>query len=151
MKCIKNRKSIIMIWSLPARGAWIEISAMGGQGAYVGCRSPPGERGLKYLWYIKAKKIKPCRSPPGERGLKCAYSQRLALCCRSRSPPGERGLKFLCDGVGKRHLTSRSPPGERGLKSAYPCQEAPCTAESLPARGAWIEIRIPMSRSTLYR
>ena len=35
--------------SLPARGAWIEIVCFCGDAFYLGCRSPHGERGLKFL------------------------------------------------------------------------------------------------------
>ena len=34
--------------SLPVRGAWIEMSPAGGVGVLCSCRSPCGERGLKY-------------------------------------------------------------------------------------------------------
>ena len=56
-----------------------------------------------------------------------------------RSPCGERGLK--CDGlrgsVGTK--SRRSPCGERGLKSARGRGCHP-NGESLPVRGAWIEM-----------
>ena len=59
------------------------------------------------------------RSPHGERGLKCwVFSQAEAE--RGRSPHGERGLKSLC------------------LIFAL------IVAESLPPRGAWIEIRLSL-------
>ena len=34
--------------SLPTRGAWIEIRGKGGHAKLTPCRSPRGERGLKY-------------------------------------------------------------------------------------------------------
>ena len=55
--------------SLPVRGAWIEISACP-RGRYPRlCRSPCGERGLKYNHYLFLSGAL-CRSPCGERGLK---------------------------------------------------------------------------------
>ena len=40
--------------SLPARGAWIEISYLNDTTKYSPCRSPRGERGLKWLrcWHL---------------------------------------------------------------------------------------------------
>ena len=35
-------------WSLPIRGAWIEICERPSRLVVVACRSPSGERGLKY-------------------------------------------------------------------------------------------------------
>ena len=37
-----------------------------------------------------------CRSPCGERGLKFAVFNLCKHRCNGRSPCGERGLKFLC-------------------------------------------------------
>ena len=57
----------------------------------------------------------------------------------SRSPHGERGLKsFFVDEVLPGD-TCRSPHGERGLKSKAAAVYADGD-ESLPPRGAWIEI-----------
>ena len=57
---------------------------------------------------------------------------------RGRSPHGERGLKFV-EIPSASGVIGRSPHGERGLKSLEPiCARSPL--ESLPARGAWIEI-----------
>ena len=55
-----------------------------------------------------------------------------------RSPCGERGLKYLpssSHGV----FSCRSPCGERGLKFT-PSGESGTLTESLPVRGAWIEM-----------
>ena len=77
--------------SLPAWGAWIEIWGSQELEKEVPCRSPHGERGLKYIRSTYFG-IVPGRSPHGERGLK--YVLDVAQRCRgSRSPHGERGLK----------------------------------------------------------
>ena len=56
------------------------------------CRSPHGERGLKYIKKIEIL-LQKCRSPHGERGLKSIIGYgSISVCCRS--PHGERGLKF---------------------------------------------------------
>ena len=103
-------------------------------------RSPCGERGLKYktikgiahkiaslpvrgAWVeiskcIVCTTLHPRRSPCGERGLKCA----------------DWGLRPLCG--------SRSPCGERGLKLINQ-RETPRACQSLPVRGAWVEISAP--------
>ena len=58
---------------------------------------------------------------------------------KSRSPHGERGLKLVDDGEVKVVAKGRSPHGERGLKWEI-SGIAPCYRQSLPPRGAWIEI-----------
>ena len=122
-------------------------------------RSPHGERGLKYVTAAGISgRIR--RSPHGERGLKSVESDRKSA-GRSRSPHGERGLKWRVQLFQGYQLQSRSPHGERGLKSCGPASTviAMCRSphgerglkltslrrslsppESLPTRGAWIEI-----------
>ena len=101
--------------SLPVRGAWIEITRSARpRGSHFG-RSPCGERGLK-LRSLPRLHVCQRRSPCGERGLKYAANHISVLCAVGRSPCGERGLKFP--------TSSRKQGG----------------AESLPVRGAWIEI-----------
>ncbi len=56
-----------------------------------------------------------CRSPRGERGLKYFLFSNLIGIAGGRSPRGERGLKFLKT-YGKLSESCRSPRGERGLK-----------------------------------
>ena len=106
-----------MTSSLPARGAWIEIWL----------RTMVGHMSI-------------CRSPHGERGLKSNGSSNC-LPATSRSPHGERGLKFTQRIFDDNIKLRRSPHGERGLKC---CIQIICnnTWESLPARGAWIEIQM---------
>ena len=80
------------------------------------CRSPHGERGLKYVtldgeviavkslpargaWIeMRGQAAKPhaleCRSPHGERGLKYCKAYELVGISDRRSPHGERGLKY---------------------------------------------------------
>ena len=57
---------------------------------------------------------------------------------KRRSPHGERGLKLPWP-IFQHAERSRSPHGERGLKFEAQGYE-PLEIESLPARGAWIEI-----------
>ncbi len=63
----------------------------------------------------------------------------------SRSPHGERGLKCSVADHGVDALSRRSPHGERGLKYLVWASCARRALESLPARGAWIEIICPPS------
>ena len=81
------------------------------------------------------------RSPCGERGLKCIAHDNLLLVLASRSPCGERGLKWRKSTTLSSAGRSRSPCGERGLKSFWKQLLLP-TTESLPVRGAWIEISV---------
>ena len=102
--------------SLPVRGAWIEIVSPWRCWHWCWRRSPCGERGLKLCYYFIRRKGESRRSPCGERGLKCSRRGLQNFCCRSRSPCGERGLK------------------------SYVRREAIELVESLPVRGAWIEM-----------
>ena len=47
LKCRSWSKGSSLMWSLPTRGAWIEISSGALRSRSVRCRSPHGERGLK--------------------------------------------------------------------------------------------------------
>ena len=79
------------------------------------------------------------RSPYGERGLKSSQASRSRPYLR-RSPYGERGLKSAY-WAKVTWFIRRSPYGERGLKYkayAFILQNR----ESLPIRGAWIEMQI---------
>ena len=59
-----------------------------------------------------------------------------------RSPQGERGLKPYAVNARIRFDGRRSPQGERGLKRDS-FSQARRRAESLPARGAWVETPSP--------
>ena len=102
-------------------------------------RSPHGERGLKYSRFQLCNS-RACRSPHGERGLKSSPDV-FQYNPFSRSPHGERGLKSVS---GQPHCShhGRSPHGERGLKSEEP-GAIYGNRESLPAWGAWIEMKHP--------
>ena len=107
---------------------------------YRGCRSPHGERGLKYFcWYHTATA---CRSLP-TRGawieIFCHICYRMVT--NSRSPHGERGLKYSNSENHHKQAGGRSPHGERGLKFEFNPLYDVDVQRSLPTRGAWIEIR----------
>ena len=123
-------------------------------------RSPCGERGLKF-GIVSEKTMRTSRSPCGERGLKLHIDRASRLTGFRRSPCGERGLKFAGGKVAAVVFQRRSPCGERGLKSwrrepaplsprRSPCGERGlkfraaaqlgAAPESLPVRGAWVEI-----------
>ena len=126
--------------SLPVRGAWIEIRCVPqAQKPWV-CRSPCGERGLKFL-PLDRYRAQFCRSPCGERGLKCSGS------CRWSDSPASlpvRGAWIeICASSPITYSTpGRSPCGERGLKYAQFLHTL-INNPSLPVRGAWIEMLHP--------
>ena len=101
--------------SLPVRGAWIEIVSISDR---LASRESLPVRGA---WieipiltvYVDGHKR---RSPCGERGLKSPAAEKCFRPAGSRSPCGERGLKFRIFSISHH------------------------AAESLPVRGAWIEI-----------
>ena len=65
---------------------------------------------------------------------------------RSRSPHGERGLKFAVTSTLNNQVFGRSPHGERGLKLLL-LLLLQSLGQSLPTRGAWIEIWIAPRKS----
>ena len=102
------------------------------------CRSPSGERGLKSPlgWMIHC-----IISSLPIRGawIEISATRRASARRPRRSPSGERGLKLDGEGMANLLTGSRSPSGERGLKCENP-DFGRADGESLPIRGAWIEI-----------
>ena len=102
--------------SLPVRGAWVEIANAGKVAVLEEGRSPCGERGLKLLLFglagLRAVQSLPVRGAWVEIGRPDAG--RLQRFCRS--PCGERGLKFRRLVRPLVASSGRSPCGERGLK-----------------------------------
>ena len=81
------------------------------------CRSPRGERGLKYWIHTSPRNQHKRRSPRGERGLKLINILLTTLVLVSLPARGawiEIGLFWSNADLDDR----RSPRGERGLKSA---------------------------------
>ena len=77
--------------SLSSWRAWIEIESRHGVTQLMACRSPHGERGLKFIEFRPIVFVE-SRSPHGERGLKWSIHCEKVIAI-SRSPHGERGLK----------------------------------------------------------
>ena len=78
-----------------------------------------------------------CRSPHGERGLK--FLPLYALCiAKGRTQEGECGLKEVY-GVCLVYAACLAPNGVRGLKY-FAMLDSLYNLSSLPTRGAWIEI-----------
>ena len=69
MKLKALNKGMHIDRSLPVRGAWIEMVLVELPLCLVACRSPYGERGLKYPNNVQDI-LDNRRSPYGERGLK---------------------------------------------------------------------------------
>ena len=100
--------------SLSSRRAWIEIKSALTKIYWFCCRSPHGERGLKFVGYWNICIIA-CRSPHGERGLKFCVSRCYphdTMSLSSRRAWIEIYFKSFCVPI----LLGRSPHGERGLK-----------------------------------
>ena len=114
MKYGKRSEREAESWSLPPRGAWIEISEEERTG-FIESSLPPRGAWIEIRFWQKMAGCSARRSPRGERGLKCRrHHPRMDE--KRRSPRGERGLKYV--GFGK----------------------LGCELMSLPPRGAWIEI-----------
>ena len=103
------------IWSLSSRRAWIEISGAKALAKGYMSRSPRGERGLKYLFYIIEN-----------------FSIYVALLAESVDW-NIVSKSIICIGF------CRSPRGERGLKSKQHINNSNFPL-SLSSRRAWIEI-----------
>ena len=110
-----------LLSSLPIRGAWIEIDWEGQSGG------DPLSLPIRGAWIEILRRRQ--WIPPFV----------------SRSPSGERGLKLDGEGMANLLTGSRSPSGERGLKCENP-DFGRADGESLPIRGAWIEIKPPKKR-----
>ena len=138
MKCVRCVAASKTILSLPVRGAWIEIKMLHVDDVSRLCRSPCGERGLKSFAEQQERKAE--RSLP-VRGawIEIVRTNDAELQFVRRSPCGERGLKFPAPPRCAVVLCGRSPCGERGLKCCVG-GDATEEEESLPVRGAWIEI-----------
>ena len=123
--------------SLPARGAWIEICQSRFLLASAECRSPHGERGLKWSAEL-VNKGHLRRSPHGERGLKYnkVHDREDAVVSL---PARGAWIEIPRSGRSEPAPQRRSPHGERGLKSRR-IRRVGIDLQSLPARGAWIEI-----------
>ena len=116
MKFLCFHQLLVVVESLPVRGAWIEMISR-----LLGCANDT------------------CRSPCGERGLKCHKLQNaLALSCRS--PCGERGLKSLSDVAVFVHILGSLPVRGAWIEIMLADTTFQRCDASLPVRGAWIEI-----------
>ena len=114
---------------------------------FLRCRSPCGERGLKFKRTNEIK-IRGSRSPCGERGLKL-YNLVVLPPFLCRSPCGERGLKFQADNLNI--LQPKSLP----MRGAWIEIAVGITMDqmmkSLPMRGAWIEICLTSVMNTIWK
>ena len=119
------------------RGAWVEIPSAIGRASRRACRSPCGERGLKFRACAGEKSQNeslPVRGAWVEifRGGACA-SPSVSL------PVRGAWVEIAGGSGGSGGDWRRSPCGERGLKSVV-CRSFSCPFRSLPVRGAWVEI-----------
>ena len=150
-------------WSLPPRGAWIEMSIQSDHpGAEIKSLPPRGAWIEICPWrYPSANSRR--RSPRGERGLKC-FRRTISRTAAGSLPPRGAWIEIHLVPENNSNTTAslpprgawieiklrlsgahihrrRSPRGERGLKSA-PGEPKTIVNMSLPPRGAWIEIAI---------
>ena len=92
------------------------------------------------------------RSPCGERGLKCWLLLSLAFVPHSRSPCGERGLKYRDEAAEGRDGIESLPVRGAWVEITGRMRRAPRNRGSLPVRGAWVEIALsPCNISALKR
>ena len=125
-----------LIWSRPARGAWVEIAPP------LHDAAPRASRPARGAWVEIARCCRrpACplgRAPQGVRGLKCfhADSSFWGAC---RAPQGARGLKFYVRRRGYVGDEGRAPQGARGLKSRT-SPGTSCPSRSRLEGGVWIE------------
>ena len=145
--------------SLPAWGAWIEITGMLEPEKPTPRRSPHGERGLKLKVDIYSPieeaslpawgawiEIQETVTPASHSSSLPAWGAWIEISKASRkgtrpaSLPAWGAWIEIQDKKPKPSWKSRSPHGERGLKSFRPSWARQRTRRSLPAWGAWIEI-----------
>ena len=114
LKCPKIVSGIIIVLSLPTRGAWIEICSSAIFLRACSSRSPHGERGLKSCYPSCIGS--PRRSPHGERGLKCSELASALERIEESLPTRGAWIEIPSVASGNASKISRSPHGERGLK-----------------------------------
>ena len=136
--CSTKKVRFYRTLSLSSRRAWIEILNLVTYIINTSCRSPHGERGLKYHQVHRTYEALR-RSPHGERGLKCKthfpVARNAFVALLTESVDWNRP-----NVVNTKSAYSRSPHGERGLK----CDGEPLgggTTALLSSRRAWIEIK----------
>ena len=110
-----GRQNCYFALSLPVRGAWVEMEPIGSRERLQRRSLPVRGAWVEIVWSSWNAPHPMRRSPCGERGLKYTHDDGTIV-VESRSPCGERGLKYDAD-VSVSHLV-----------------------ESLPVRGAWVEI-----------
>ena len=130
--------SRITVSSLSSWRAWIEMS-IGDDTA----TPPNGSLSSWRAWIeihtcVTSLRACLCRSPHGERGLKYDAQGKFRR-GSGRSPHGERGLKSKVVSM-VRMDPCRSPHGERGLKYLRWVNLLKCLSQSLSSWRAWIEI-----------
>ena len=81
-----------------------------------------------------------CRSPHGERGLKFLSCTHNYVVSR-RSPHGERGLKYASPSGGRRSGMSLPSRGA-WIEIPIPASSPTNPGRSLPSRGAWIKMEL---------
>ena len=124
-------------WSLPVRGAWIEMLSVVVLMLGRMCRSPCGERGLKYAQRHQAHPSAWRRSPCGERGLK--YPPLCYHFSRRKSLPVRGAWIEIGKAARLAHQPSSLPVRGAWIEIVRSCR-ALYPRQSLPVRGAWIEI-----------
>ena len=103
--------------SLPPRGAWIEISLDVPKHTVHECRSPHGERGLKFAPLVTLPHLRQSLPP---RGAWIEISSSYKPPPPRKSLPPRGAWIEICYDIGtKQNTTRRSPHGERGLKLRY--------------------------------
>ena len=139
MKSLRRCNRRPPFWSLPPRGAWIEMISPTKQTITKKSRSPHGERGLKYRRFLKHR-LQAVSLPP--RGAWIEICEVSVICPFDYVAPPTGSVDGNDFGASSVFLPGcRSPHGERGLKLVFRFV-LNLYRRSLPPRGAWIEITI---------
>ena len=125
-------------WSLPVRGAWIEMLSVVVLMLGRMCRSPCGERGLKYAQRHQAHPSAWRRSPCGERGLK--YPPLCYHFSRRKSLPVRGAWIEIGKAARLAHQPSSLPVRGAWIEMRSGFSAPRFQSRSLPVRGAWIEM-----------
>ena len=137
MKFDRRKMEEMDRWSLPSRGAWIEIATASTAPSFLRGRSPHGERGLKFFCISQAAEI-PLSLPSRGAWIEIYIRLLFMKFSRGRSPHGERGLKYRYS-----HLlvwSCASLPSRGAWIEILAGSYDKDSRRSLPSRGAWIEI-----------
>ena len=83
MKCFNGGAWELVSWSLPVRGAWVEMVGIPADDESDAVSLPVRGAWVEIIFVLLSAETQPGRSPCGERGLKCGDTKMMLTICVS--------------------------------------------------------------------